>query len=650
MRAKIFLIFTFSLLLILLCAHQATHAGIRENELVILFTNDLHSSFLPDRVLTDQGHPVQQGGYARLAALIQKQQALYPDKTLLVDAGDFSMGTLFHTSFPGEASELRLMGKMGYDVVTLGNHEFDFHPDGLARMLKRARSKGQKLPILVASNIRFSQNDPADDELEQSFRSYPVREYTIIEKNGLRVGLFGILGESADHDAPFAKPVTFANQIQTSQRMVDILKNKEKVDMVICLSHSGTSSVRNHSEDETLARKVPQIDVIISAHTHTILRHPIVVGKTIIVSSGCYGAYLGVLKLSFTRENGVRLAAYDLLNVTSGIPENREIKQAIEACKEIVNRNFLSSCHLTFDQVIAESDFHLESLASAHARPGEMGLGNLITDAYRFAIKKAEGNHHEFVHFALIPLGMIRGSFRKGKITVADTFQVLSSGSGMDGMAGYPLVAFYITGRELKDILEVETSIAPLKKNDGHLQVSGVRFKYNPHRILLDRVTKVFIQNEKGNYEPLDPQKLYRACASLYTAEMIDYISGVTHGLLSITPKDKNGQAIPDIRQTIVYTDKNSAQAAELKEWIALSRYLRSFEDTNQNGLPDLPGKYKRPEGRIQPEASWNPVKLIAGGNAMTYGILLSGLALLGVCLLLAWKVVRKIRLSRRNQ
>ena len=639
-------IVTFSFLLIIIFAGSSSAAGNQDRELLILFTHDLHSYLLPHQILTDEGNKMQRGGFAKLAYMIKEQRLMHQRKSLLVDAGDFSIGTLFHTSFLQEASELRLMGKMGYDVVTLGNHDFDFHADGLARMLQSARSKSKQIPVMVASNIVFSKNDPGDATLKQAILSYPVKEYTIIKKNGMRIGLFGIMGKDASHDAPFAKPLTFADPIRASKRMVDILKNKEKVDIVICLSHSGTLPVKEYSEDEILAREVPQIDVIISGHTHRILPQPIVIGKTIIVSSGRYGENLGILKIIYTKGKDIRLAAYDLQSITAGIPDNITIAKDISGYKDIVNRNFLSAYRLTFDQVIAESDFNMESLASAHANPREMGLGNMITDAYRYAIQKAEGKNYEYVHFALVPLGLIRDSFQKGKIKVADVFQVLSLGTGIDGVAGYPLLAFYINGGELKDILEVETSVAPLKKVDAHLQVAGVKFKFNPRRILFDRVTQVLVQDEKSDYKPLDTQKLYRVCSNLYTAGMINYVSSVSNGLLSIKPKDKNGRVLPDIKQAIIYMDKNSPEAKELKEWIALVQYMRSFPDINKNGIPDIPEKYQKPEGRIQAEPSMNPVKLITGGNAITYGVLLIGLILLGGFLFLVCLVIRKSRSS----
>ncbi len=644
MLAKKIALLTLSLLLIIITGGDSDSQGRGSRELVILFTHDLHSYFLPHGVLTEDGQQLQMGGYAKLAYIIKEQRIYNQNKTLRVDAGDFSMGTLFHTLFMKEASELRLMGKMGYDVTTFGNHDFDFHADGLAKMLNTARSKSQQLPALVASNVIFSKNDPGDTALKQAFKDYPVKEYMIFERNRIRIGVFGIMGKDAMDDTPFAKPVKFGDPIRASKRMVDVLRNKENVDMIICLSHSGTSPIKNKSEDEKLARQVPQIDVIISGHTHTILPKPIKIGRTIIVSSGCYGEYMGILKVFYTRGKDINVASYDLRNISAGIPDDRIVSEEVADYRDIVNRDFLSPYHLSFDQVIAESDFNMESLPSAYANPREMGLGDMITDAYRYAVQKAEGNNYEYVHVALEPLGLIRDSFQKGKITTADIFQVLSLGIGRDGVAGYPLLAFHVTGKELKDILEVEASLAPFKKEDAHLQVSGVKFAFNPYRILFDRVTQVSVQDEKGEYKPLDYKKLYRVCSNLYTAEMINYVSRATYGLLSVKPKDKKGRALLDLNKAIIYTDKGSSKPRELKEWIALTQYMRSFTDTNRNRIPNIPEKYRAPEGRYQAEPSTNLKNILANGNAVTYGALIIVILFLCALIFLIVFVIKKIR------
>ena len=633
-----------ALALMIIVPDSIAAPGSDNKELMIVFTHDLHSHFLPHQVLTQEGNQVQQGGYAKLAYLIKGEQLLQRNKTLVVDAGDFSMGTLFHTSFQQEASEISLMGKMGYDVATFGNHDFDFHADGLAAMLQTAKAKSKQLPAIVASNVVFSKNDPADAALKQAFKDYPVKEYVVIKRNGIRIGLFGIMGDDASHDAPYAKPVKFADPVHTSKQMVDILKNKEKVDLIICLSHSGTSPGKKKSEDEALARAVPQIDVIISGHSHTILSKPIIKGKTIIVSSGCYGEYLGMLKINYSRGNDVKLVSYDLKNITTGIPENKIVADDIANYKQIIDSNFLASRRLSFDQVIAQADFNMETLYSAYQNPGEMGLGNMITDAYRAAVQKAEGKNYEYISLALQPLGLIRDTFQKGKITVTDVFQVLSFGRGPDGAAGYPLIAFYVSGKEIKDILEVHTSVAPCGKEDVYLQVSGVKFTYNPYRVTLDRVTSVSVADEKGEYKPLDPKKLYRICASIYAAEIIKNVSNASYGILDIEPKDKNGRLLPDLKSAIIYADKNSPKPRELKEWEALAQYMRSFEVTDRNRIPNIPDRYKGPEGRYQAQPSLNPVKFIEGGNFITYGVLIIGFILLCAMAFLIWFIVRKVR------
>jgi 2',3'-cyclic-nucleotide 2'-phosphodiesterase (5'-nucleotidase family) len=638
------LLLVCSLSLLFITTGSIAFAGSAGKDLIILFTHDLHSYFLPHRILTAEGKSLQQGSYAKLAYLIKEQRLLHGNKTLLIDAGDFAMGTLFHTSFMNEASELRLMGMMGYDAVTFGNHDFDFHTDGLARTLQTAKARSKQLPPLIASNVIFSKNDPGDATLKKAFQDYPVKEYSIIERNGIRIGLFGIMGKDAGGDTPFAKPITFADPISAGRNMVDILKNREKVDVIICLSHSGTSTNKKKSEDEILAREVPQIDVIISGHTHTILPKPIIIGKTIVVSSGCYSEYLGKLKLSYARGKDIRLLSYDLKNITREIPDDKIVGAEIARYKKIVDRNFLAAHHLSYDQIISESGFNMESLYSAYQNPREMGLGNMITDAYRTAIKNVEGKNYEYINFALQPLGLIRDSFQKGKITVADIFQVLSLGIGLDGHAGYPLVAFYVSGKELKDVLEVHTTVAPLKKEDAYLQVSGVKFTYNPHRIWFDRVTSVMVQEADGEYKPVESGKLYRACLNIYAAEMINFVSTASHGLLQVKPKDKNGRPLPDIKSAIIYVDKVAPQPEELKEWLAFTGYMQSFKDTNGNRLSEIPEKYSRPEGRYQAHPSWNPVKLIAGGNAITYGVLALVFLLLCLVVLVIRFVVKKVR------
>jgi 2',3'-cyclic-nucleotide 2'-phosphodiesterase (5'-nucleotidase family) len=536
-----------------------------------------------------------------------------------------------------EAAELRIMGEMGYDVTTFGNHDFDFHNDGLAAAMRIARSKEGRLPAIVASNVAFS-GDAAENALKEAFRQYPVRDYIILERNGLRIGLFGLMGKDAADDAPFARPVTFSDPVTHARRVVEILQNREKVDVIVCLSHSGTWLVKKHSEDEILAREIPGIDVIISGHTHTVLPRPVIVGKTIIVSAGCYGEFLGVLDLDYTKGKGVKPASYKLMPITADLPDDPRLAADISKFKKNVDRDYLAPFSYAYDQVIAESDFHLEPLSSIYANPRETGLGNMITDAYRYAVKMAEGKNYEYVHLVIDPLGLIRDSFRQGNIAAADVFGVLSLGLGMDGVPGYPLVAVYIRGDEMKDLLEVHTSVAP-RKTDAHFQLSGVKMTYNPHRLPFDRVTAVQVRDADGSYRPLAAGKLYRICMNSYTAKMVEFVQRASHGLIRLTPKDKAGLPVSDIKDARIDADPAKPGIQELKEWIALATFMKSFPDTDGNGVPNIPDLYRAPEGRILAAPSLNPVSLIAGGNRITYGVLAAGILILCLSGLLLWKV-----------
>jgi 5'-nucleotidase len=152
------------------------------------------------------------------------------------------------------------------------------------------------------------------------------------------------------------------------------------------------------------------------------------------------------------------------------------------------------------------------------------------------------------------------------------------------------------------------------------------------------------VQDEKGNYKPLDYSKLYRICANIYAAEMIKYIGDVSYGLLNIKPKDKNGRFLADLKSAIIYADKNSPNPRELKEWEALAQYMRSFKDTDRNRIPNIPDRYKGPEGRYQAQPSLNPIKLIEGSNSITYVALIVGFVLLCALGFLVWLVVRRVR------
>lgn len=253
----------------------------------VMFLHDTHSH-LNSFATVEDGKSQVLGGFAKIKTLINGQKEKNPD-TLLLDAGDFSMGTLIQVLFEEQASEIRMLGQLGMDVTTLGNHEFDYKAKGLATMLNRAVASKEKLPAMVLCNVDWDtmeDNGLTEDQklLEEAFDNYDVEEYIVVEKNGVKIAITGVFGKDCLDCVPNC-PLLFKDPVEAVKETVAEIKEEEKVDMIVCVSHSGTWEEDDKSEDEILAKSVPELDLIISGHTHTKLDKPIQHGDTYIVSA-----------------------------------------------------------------------------------------------------------------------------------------------------------------------------------------------------------------------------------------------------------------------------------------------------------------------------------------------------------------------------
>ena len=225
------------------------------------------------------------------------------------------------------------------------------------------------------------------------------------------------------------------------------------------MSHSGTWEDKSKSEDEILAKEVPDIDIIISGHTHTTHPEPIIVGNTIIGSSGRYGENLGILKIAKDENKNWMVKDYRLEPIEGYLTSNPEITETIDFYKGRVQAEYLTRFNMVFDEVVAYTPFNFTSYGILGKDHDEDILGNLISDSYIYAVKEAEGENYEPIAVSVVPTGTIRGSFIKGNITVSDVFNVSSLGIGPDKVSGYPLISVYLTGKELKTVAEVDASI-----------------------------------------------------------------------------------------------------------------------------------------------------------------------------------------------
>ena len=200
------------------------------------------------------------------------------------------MGTAFGAATRETGGELQLMSRMGYDATTFGNHEFDLGPDGLGKSIGVAAKAG-RVPAVLASNTNFSKDDATLADLQRLAKDGVIRRHLVIERGGIRFGIFGLLGKEAQFYTSGAGAATFADAIETAKEMVKVLRETEKVDVVIALSHGGVEKGKDgrftDGDDVRLAKAVPGIDVVIGGHSHTELQEAIIVNdRTPVVQTG----------------------------------------------------------------------------------------------------------------------------------------------------------------------------------------------------------------------------------------------------------------------------------------------------------------------------------------------------------------------------
>lgn len=263
---------------------QSCHTS-SQKHITILHTNDVHSHIDP----FPPGHSrnPDQGGIARRASLIEQIRARNPN-TLLLDAGDIFQGTPYFNFYGGEL-EFRLMSKLGYDAATLGNHDFDNGIEGLYAQMPHAQFQ------FVSANYDFT--NTVMDGL--------VKPYSVFEKEGIRIGVFG-LGIRLDGlvNKNHFKETKYLDPVEICDDMCRELKKEQECDLIICLSHLGHSYNSEKVSDRVVAGASKDLDLIIGGHTHTFLDKPEIVynreGKAVLINQvGCFGLYLGRIDFYF---------------------------------------------------------------------------------------------------------------------------------------------------------------------------------------------------------------------------------------------------------------------------------------------------------------------------------------------------------------
>ena len=572
-----------------------------ELNFTILYTGDEHSALIPHSPAINY-HPDKSdntiGGFARLKNLISQvrsEREAEDESTLLVSSGDFHSGNLFSwLSFREMAPELDLMQKMGYDVVTLGNHEFDFGADFISQYLNWAGYPEKKdETTLLASNSYIPEDHSLSD---RGIKKNHLKELP----NGLKVGFFGLLGEDGQYFIFDSEPVEFTPAETAARENIEALEAKG-ADVIVAVNHSG------YEYNASLAEEVDGMDVIIGGHSHVPMYNPEEVNDTIILEPGSHGEYLGKIMLGYDREEDqirVRNDDYNtphLTRIDHRMRKDERIKEEVEYYTGQLNDLLSEVTHGRFDDIL-EPVATSENIIRSRPRDRETPMGNLTADSMRLSVQGLTDK--EEVDFAFQANGQIRGDVIPGstqgvenKVSIYDLARLAGLGKTGDRDPGYPLAKVYLTGEEIYTLLELSAFLTDYMDDALFMQVSGLRYTYDPDRAVLfnlpvldfpvptfrsiQMVEKYIgegaqtVDSAPDNYEPVmnDDSRLYSVVIDTYIYEFLPEVGErIPH--VSIEPRNERGEPILDI-ETAKVKINNSPYTA----WQGLLDYSREEGD-----------------------------------------------------------------------
>ncbi len=449
----------------------------------ILHTNDMHGYLKEDELRGSDGSTFEFGGVVNTMGTIVRLKQQAGENTLTFDGGDFWQGTFPSNRDEGKAI-VAAMNTVGYDTITLGNHDFD-HGQGVVQ----ARAAEAKFPFLAANITEEATGKPPTW----------VTPYIIKEVSGIRFGIVGLANSSTPviSKASNTKGLKFTREQDALEQILPEVKSKS--DLVIVIAHEGIDL------DPTLAESVPGIDVIISAHTHVEQQQSKYVNGTIIVHAGYKAQYVGRLQITINPKTR-NIIDYTKNNETVPAVSNKAMPP-----QSVVDQigNLLRSARDAMNRPIGETLVDLNRVYTPDGRStGEYASGNLVVDAM-LAANQAGGRPADL---AMYNNAGIRADIPKGLITYGQLYEVLPFDNVMTAMD--------LKGADIKAVLEVAVSCPRV-----NTLVAGMAFAYDCNKPSGSRVSDLIIQGK-----PIDLQKTYRVQTIDYLATGGDGQTGFTYG------------------------------------------------------------------------------------------------------------------------
>lgn len=605
------------------------HADEEKETVRILFTNDLNDHILASNaeIVTydSQGNRTQKtesaGGYAYLTKVIERYKE---DNAVLLDAGNFSNGQGFDFLFSDEAPDLEMLGRIGYDAVTLGEREFQYGAARLVYMLKKASGKTQ---VLMA-NMSGKDTDGGKDFAEACGDSGNIVPYTVIERAGIKIGVFGIMDETEGKRLSTGDDIAVEDAQEAAEAAIEALK-KEGAQLIICLDHGA-------SADASLAKKVSGIDVLICSNNYEGTEEVCKVGNTVVVSAGYNGWYLGVLDIDIHTKEPV---SYGLKPVTKSVGSNSDIStKALDFWKKL-DTKFLKGSGYTNSIKICENEVEFTDVRENYTEFGNSNMGDLVADAYVRSLHYVTNDYSFAV--GITDRASVGDALPRGNVTVRDVLEAACLNSGYDGKPGSSLLAVYMTGKDLRKLCEYDVSFAREDYPEEQMYFSGLKYVYSDKRPLQNRVEEVYVEEARGYWVPVTNSKYYRVVLNREIALRKDCMKERSGGYLDIQYCYENREPIEHLETAVL-----QAEEKEFKAWQGLCMELVEAV-RNEKAVPVVSESYTQARDVKKEDANPGFFEYLknpsdwAVHRYKTWGIAL-------IAAIAAWKTARAIWDRRR--
>lgn len=603
---------------------------IESNSFRILFTSDLQDHVLSSRVV-DGEQTKEVGGYARLASLINMNRT---DDTVVIDGGNFSTGTAFSALNSTNAPDLTLLSTIGYDAIALGDEEFTFGTQSLSDMINAS----ENTTTLLTGNLSFSDSD-SSKSLKNALSTRGAASYKIVEKNGIKIGLFSLINEEKE----ISSDVSLADAVDTAKDIVSSLQ-EEGTDYIVAIAHGGNDFAHE------IAKKVDGINTVIAAcgtDANTKIEKEDDVN---IVSCGKNGQYLGVLDIN---KDSYSIDGYQLVEITTDIEENEDIRNRINDYKNNVNSQIFDSYDLSIDDSLANNPYNFTEIDHTTTELVNNNTADLVTDAYAYAYddwytewyeawkdkkkqmlkaaqsllenetseeesteEQTEENQEEATAtpeatattetevskrieeiqnmkptvkkraIGLISQKEIQGTFTKDNITVQDAYNVVPNGIGSDGSSGESLILLFLKGSDIRKLCEYDATVTRNNNLEDQLFFSGLKYTYSDYRQDYNHVEEVYVDAVNDYYIPISNDDLYPVVTTLTLAKDLLNLSSKTDGNYQIQYYDENGGKILSLNSNVLTYKKK-----ELKSYTAIASYVSEMS-RNSEGKSEVTSSY----------------------------------------------------------